>query len=109
MGPNTATESPRRVTACGETSPCPTRNWIATVGRAPAHVGRSVSGAMRVFAPGFSSSSSSDRKSVVEGKSVDLGGRRIIKKKKKETLLRSGLKSKVRKDKHVYNGRLRKE
>src|SRR2546430_16040987 len=28
-----------------------------------------------------------DRKSVVEGKSVDLGGRRIIKKKKKEQLL----------------------
>src|SRR2546427_11925464 len=27
---------------------------------------------------------STDRKSVVEGKSVDLGGRRIIKKKKKE-------------------------
>ena len=26
----------------------------------------------------------SDRKSVVQGKSVDLGGRRIIKKKKKE-------------------------
>src|ERR1039457_3752072 len=26
-----------------------------------------------------------DRKSVVEGKSVDLGGRRIIKKKKKKT------------------------
>ena len=27
----------------------------------------------------------SDRKSVVQGKSVDLGGRRIIKKKKKKT------------------------
>src|ERR1039457_4296365 len=27
-----------------------------------------------------------DRKSVVEGKSVDLGGRRIIKKKKKQSL-----------------------
>ena len=26
-----------------------------------------------------------DRKSVVQGKSVDLGGRRIIKKKKKKT------------------------
>ena len=26
-----------------------------------------------------------DRKSVVQGKSVDLGGRRIIKKKKKQT------------------------
>src|SRR5256886_17686224 len=28
-----------------------------------------------------------DRKSVVEGKSVDLGGRRIIKKKKKEMMV----------------------
>ena len=28
----------------------------------------------------------SDRKSVVQGKSVDLGGRRIIKKKKKEQI-----------------------
>ena len=27
-----------------------------------------------------------DRKSVVQGKSVDLGGRRIIKKKKKEKI-----------------------
>src|SRR2546421_12496875 len=33
----------------------------------------------RLRAPGVG-----DRKSVVEGKSVDLGGRRIIKKKKKE-------------------------
>src|SRR5256885_13343328 len=29
-----------------------------------------------------------DRKSVVEGKSVDLGGRRIIKKKKKKRVVR---------------------
>src|SRR6266480_3268119 len=59
MGPNTATESPRSVTARAETSPCPTWNWIAAAGMAPAQVGRSVSAATRVAAPGFSSSSSS--------------------------------------------------
>src|SRR2546430_9030599 len=32
---------------------------------------------------------SEDRKSVVKGKSVDLGGRRIIKKKKKKNILRN--------------------
>src|SRR5712664_4938153 len=35
-------------------------------------------------APGCSTPQSQDRKSVVEGKSVDLGGRRINKKKKKK-------------------------
>src|SRR5437762_1423373 len=52
MGPNTATESPRSVTARAETSPCPTWNWIAAAGMAPAQVGRSVSAATRVAAPG---------------------------------------------------------
>ena len=35
-----------------------------------------------------------DRKSVVQGKSVDLGGRRIIKKKKKTTKKEDGEKDK---------------
>src|ERR1043166_226637 len=47
MGPNTATESPRSVTARAETSPCPTWNWIAAAGMAPAQGGRSVSAATR--------------------------------------------------------------
>src|SRR5439155_21147740 len=58
-GPYTATESPRRVTTWEDTSPCPTWNWIATGGIAPAHVGSSVSRATRVATPGFSSSTSS--------------------------------------------------
>ncbi len=36
------------------------------------------------FAPRLFANVDEDRKSVVQGKSVDLGGRRIIKKKKKK-------------------------
>ena len=39
----------------------------------------------------FPDSNDVDRKSVVQGKSVDLGGRRIIKKKKCNTTKRRGL------------------
>src|SRR2546425_13378182 len=38
--------------------------------------------------PGSRLAIGGDRKSVVEGKRVDLGGRRIIKKKKKHTMMR---------------------
>src|SRR2546429_193683 len=58
MGPNRATESPRSVMAHAETSPCPTWNWIAAAGMAPAQVGRSVSAATRGAAPGVSGSRS---------------------------------------------------
>src|SRR3712207_9420359 len=51
-------------------------------GRIP-HVQRGELGARR-HAGGVRLQHLADRKSVVEGKSVDLGGRRIIKKKKKK-------------------------
>ena len=44
----------------------------------------------------------SDRKSVVQGKSVDLGGRRIIKKKKKK-------KTETKKNKQKKNKKKKKQ
>ena len=44
-----------------------------------------------LFRPADPSHVEIDRKSVVQGKSVDLGGRRTIKKKNESTPLRSGL------------------
>ena len=44
-----------------------------------------------------------DRKSVVQGKSVDLGGRRIIKKKKKKEKKRKEEKKKRKKRKKAFS------
>ena len=47
-----------------------------------------------------------DRKSVVQGKSVDLGGRRIIKKKKRrEERNREGRRKRKKKDKQDYKNK----
>src|SRR5438132_659704 len=58
-GANTATASPVRATAWGETSPWPTWNWMPRDGMAPAQTGCALSGATRAAIPGVSSPTSS--------------------------------------------------
>src|SRR2546427_10186799 len=58
----------------------------AEAGRAQ-HQGRDDQFGLRNLRHGVSRLRDPDRKSVVEGKSVDLGGRRIIKKKKRSRML----------------------
>src|SRR2546430_6626606 len=81
--------TPRRRRSTTTVKPLPTSSRARTV-EAPAQLWNRH---WRAFASSSRARSSPgpDRKSVVEGKSVDLGGRRIIKKKKKKEMRMTAL------------------